>query len=83
MAACRNEVSVRIGTVFERSKLAIRTVLLLLYFWSMRRTAENAVTELEVSSRTVADWYKFCRLKGYILHVKMFPAYIYGMYIAR
>lgn len=61
MAACGQEVSVRIGTVFEKSKLSIDTVLKLLYFWSSRRSVEDTATELTISKKTVSEWFKFCR----------------------
>jgi transposase-like protein len=61
LAACGGEISVRLGTVFGRSKLPMETVLKLLYFWSSRRSIEDTAMELETSRKTVTDWFKFCR----------------------
>jgi transposase-like protein len=61
LTACGGEVSVRTGTIFERSKLPIETIIRLLYFWSTRRSVDDTAMELSVSKKTVTEWYKFCR----------------------
>lgn len=63
MDACRGEVSVRVGTVFEKSKIPIADVIRLLFFWSMRRTVDDAATEIQVSHNTVTAWYTLLRIK--------------------
>ena len=56
MEACRSEVSVRVGTVFEIAKVPMATIIRLFYFWSMRRSVDDAATELQVSRQTVEVW---------------------------
>ncbi|EPZ33381.1 hypothetical protein O9G_003242 [Rozella allomycis CSF55] len=51
----------KIGTFFEHSRLSLRTIILLIYKWSTKATVGCTARELNVSEKTVIDWYRFCR----------------------
>ncbi|XP_073996842.1 uncharacterized protein isoform X1 [Rhodnius prolixus] len=53
--------SVRKGSWFERSKIAIVDVLLMTEFFVMQRTQSDLRFELGFSERTVCDWRSFYR----------------------
>lgn len=56
---CRK--SVRKGSLFNRSKLSIGDILIITYMWCSRCTTQMIINELNLNSKTVADWIRFCR----------------------
>ena len=58
---CKNARAIRDGSFFSGSKLTLETIILIIYFWCTDFTIMQAVKELEVSQKTLIDWYRFCR----------------------
>ena len=46
------------------SRLPLRTLLKLMYLWSVQDKVSKAVKECGVSKRVVVDWYNQERIKG-------------------
>jgi len=55
--------SIRNGTFFSKSKLKLRPVFELMYYWARQNDSlDNLSHELELlSSHTIIDWKNFCR----------------------
>ncbi|GFV79303.1 mitotic-spindle organizing protein 2A [Trichonephila clavipes] len=53
--------SVRKGTWFSVSKLAITIILRLTRYWFGKSMNAFVVNDLKVNKNTVVDWYMFCR----------------------
>ncbi|GFX55451.1 mitotic-spindle organizing protein 2A [Trichonephila clavipes] len=53
--------SVRKGTWFSESKLAITIILRLTRYWFGKSMNAFVVNDLKVNKNTVVDWYMFCR----------------------
>jgi hypothetical protein len=53
-------VSIRDGTLFSRSKLSLRDIILLLYEWSRNTKPVDAAFELGLEENTVNHWYELC-----------------------
>jgi hypothetical protein len=58
---CRSSKSIRQNTFFSRSKLSMEKIFLIIYFRCKDYTIKQAVDELEISRKTMIDWYRFCR----------------------
>ena len=58
---CQAVKSVRDGSYFSMSRLPLRTILKLMYRWSVKDQVSKSVKECGVSQRVVVDWYNFCR----------------------
>jgi hypothetical protein len=54
-------VSIREGTLFSNSKLALRDIILLIYEWSRSTKPVDAAFELALGENTVNRWYELCR----------------------
>ena len=66
--ACRRTYSIRKGSFFEKSHLALWQIVAMTYCWSIecgksRRLSQDQLKlELEInSSHTIADWKQYCR----------------------
>ena len=59
--------SIRHGSWFSDSKMSLKKILKLTYYWAARATTSVAIRETSVhegeqtSSKTVVDWFTFCR----------------------
>ena len=59
--------SIRHGSWFSDSKMSLKKILKLTYYWAARATTSAAIRETSVhegeqtSSKTVVDWFTFCR----------------------
>jgi transposase-like protein len=58
---CRSKRSIRDQTFFAQSKLSISNILLIIYFWCHDFTQKQVEHELQISKKTLIDWYRFCR----------------------
>lgn len=58
---CALERSVRTGSIFSDSKMAISDCVLLLLLWSARTSVPVAAEWVEVSAPTVLEWFSLCR----------------------
>jgi len=58
---CQLVVSVRHGSFFHNSKLTLRQVILLTYYWATDTPQLTAAGETDISEQTMVDWYNFCR----------------------
>lgn len=58
---CRRSTSIRADSWFSRSHLSLEKILELTYYWSEELPLRVAVRWSGVSSKTVVDWYNFCR----------------------
>lgn len=60
--SCRKKISLTKGSFFEGSKLDIKTILLLIYYFLYKAPYELVANELKIkSSHTIVDWFNFCR----------------------
>ena len=48
----------KVGTFFEDSKLSVKQVFKLSYFWAQKYSIEHAVYESEIAKSNVVEWYK-------------------------
>ncbi|PSN30295.1 hypothetical protein C0J52_25555 [Blattella germanica] len=53
--------SLRRNTWFARSKLTIVEIVILLYYWVKETPRKMVEREMKLDSKTVSDWYNFCR----------------------
>ena len=58
---CRRKFSIRHGSWFSNSNFNVGTVIKLTYFWIREYWNKLAAIETGVSSKSVVDWYNFCR----------------------
>lgn len=61
---CRNDGyrnTIRTNSFFQRSNLNLRTIVIIMYMWSMDFPQKTMATESEVSANTVSDWCNFLR----------------------
>lgn len=58
---CRAEFSVRDGSFFQRSRLSLRQIIMIIYHWVEDHPQKFIVKEAEISRRTAVDWMNFCR----------------------
>lgn len=58
---CQGVVSVRDGSCFERSRLTIQQILLIIYSWATELPQHVAAAEAETSTATVIEWFNFCK----------------------
>jgi hypothetical protein len=54
-------MSIRIGTLFEKSHLELRQILWVVACWSRGLPNKFVVENVELAPKTVVDWYNFCR----------------------
>ena len=60
-SGCKSSISVRSGSLFERSHLNLDTLMFLLYMWSDEYSHEKVIRELKLNKNTVVSWYKSFR----------------------
>ena len=60
-ANCRNTTTIRKNSFFERSKIDLVNLVILLYCWAMDVPQRQIVYEIDVSPRIVVDWLHFIR----------------------
>src|SRR6218665_3008628 len=53
--------SIRDGSFFAKSKLLLRQIILLLYYWAMDTPQKTTSKETGISRAKLVDWYNFCR----------------------
>ena len=53
--------SIRNGTWFEKSRLSIRQIIKLTYYWVEAYPQRIVLHEMRISSHTLVDWYNFSR----------------------
>ena len=58
---CQKRRSIRIGTLFEYSKLPLGTILQLVYWWCRGLSIQQTMIEVGVSKVTVVEWFQRCR----------------------
>ncbi|KAE8739811.1 hypothetical protein FOCC_FOCC014679 [Frankliniella occidentalis] len=58
---CKNTRTVRSGSWFEKSKMPLRKIVLITYMWAERFSQAQVMRECSISSKTVVDWFSFCR----------------------
>lgn len=60
---CHSKISIFNGTIFENSKLRIKTVIQLLYYFSIKMPQHQTAFELKISQHTISLFYsKFRRI---------------------
>lgn len=69
---CRREVSTRVGSIFSKSKLKMRVILQLLYYWIFEEASCKKIKrELKISKTPLVKWkYLFRTICGYDLLMK-------------
>ena len=59
---CKKMKSIRASSFFEKSKINLKDVLIIIYLWSTGVPAFICQRQLpEISHKTINDWYSFCR----------------------
>ena len=58
---CGKKVSIRTNSWFSNSNLTLENSVFLVYFWVYRATEEFVIHELDLSRKTLVDWFNFCR----------------------
>jgi hypothetical protein len=59
--------SYRAGSMFEKSKLPLKTLVSILYYWFRKMTQQDLRFDVpglngkKLAKQTLADWYSFCR----------------------
>ena len=54
---CKFSKNIRSDSVFENSNLNLRDTVFLIYFWSQEILQKVTAYELQLSTKTVSDWY--------------------------
>lgn len=58
---CKKRHSIRTGSMWFKSRLQLRTLLCILYFFAQNNSVTQCVKFVKVSKQTVIDWYNFYR----------------------
>ena len=58
---CKKYNSTRNGSLFEKSRLTLNKIVLLIYDWARELSQDTAIHESNISNKTAIDWYNFCR----------------------
>lgn len=59
--SCKNTTSVRINSLFYKSKISLKNQILLLYFWCIEFTQDQICYELKLNKKTVCEKCKIFR----------------------
>ena len=59
--AKKQSKSIRTVAFFSKSKLELKTIVYLIYEWSIETPVHEVVSEHSLSKKTIIDWFKFCR----------------------
>jgi hypothetical protein len=54
-------MTIRKGTLFEKSHLELRQILWIVACWSRGLSNKFVVENVGIAPRIVVDWYNFCR----------------------
>ena len=57
---CRKYKSNRNDSFFEKSRLPLNKIILLIYHWARELSQDTAIHGLNISNKTAIDWYNFC-----------------------
>ena len=49
--------SIRDGSIFSESSLCMKSILFILYEWSIKTSRDNAAFELNLNKKTIGEWY--------------------------
>ena len=60
-SSCKKTKSIRSNTFFSNSKLAISTIIQLIFFWVSEIPVTMAAKFANVSNKSAIQWYSFCR----------------------
>src|SRR6218665_1558862 len=60
---CKGRVSVRDGSIFQRSHLSMQQMVLIIYHWAKELPQYIAAEEVELSTATVTEWFNLCKNK--------------------
>jgi transposase-like protein len=63
---CKSESSIRNGTWFSNSRLPIRTIIMVIYFWAHKYTQKQVQHELGLSKHTTVNWFNYLREKCFV-----------------
>jgi hypothetical protein len=58
---CNKKVSIRKSSWFENHNLTLEKIVCITYFWVYKCTQDFVIHELEISQKTITDWYNFGR----------------------
>ena len=65
-------LSVRAGSFFDRSRLELHQLVLILYFYSKQTPCRRIVDEVKTSPNSVVDWANYIReVRSYHFHRKI------------
>ncbi|ESN93967.1 hypothetical protein HELRODRAFT_145149, partial [Helobdella robusta] len=58
---CQKRTTIRKDSFFEKSHVQLSLLVRLIYYWAWSTPVKTACRELQLSTKTVIDWYNFCR----------------------
>jgi transposase-like protein len=58
---CHVKKSIRANSFAFNSKLSLQKLIMLTYHWMSERTNKAVEKELELTNKTVSQWFKYCR----------------------
>ncbi|XP_070562178.1 uncharacterized protein [Ptychodera flava] len=58
---CRSKNGLRKGTWFEGSKLSIKDILSIIYWWCFNLPQTYVQVQLNITEHSTVDWYSYCR----------------------
>ena len=61
MSYCPKTKGLRSGTFFENSNISLCTAVEIMYWWSINVKQSTVLSEVDISSRTIVDWFNYCR----------------------
>ena len=61
MPTCKQSVSLRSGTFFEKSRLTLKQWLVLFYWWIRQYAVTDAAEAAEVEKKSAIQAYQYCR----------------------
>ena len=61
VGSCKQSVSLRSGTFFDKSRMSLKQWLVLFYWWAREYPVTDAAEEAEVEKKTAIQAYQYCR----------------------
>ena len=61
VGSCKQSVSLRSGTFFDKSRMSLKQWLVLFYWWAREYPVTDATEEAEVEKKTAIQAYQYCR----------------------
>lgn len=55
------ELSVRNGTIFSKSKLSIKLIIRVMYFFATKKSVKDTAKDLKIPNKTVSKWFSVFR----------------------